>query len=65
MRFLTLGGAEVVVMPCPSESYPFTWTCLGCDADGGRFLRWLSDARDTANEHAGECRAMPKPEAAR
>lgn len=64
MRFLALGGAEVIITALPPRSRDLShrWTCLGCDAFGEfSSLRWT---RDDANKHASECRAMPKPEAA-
>lgn len=63
MRFLTLGGAEVVVVPVQETYYSHAWECLGCDRDDQCLKLYI--ARDAANEHAGECRAMPKPETAR
>lgn len=66
MRFLTQGGATVIVTG--SGHYgaeDCKWKCLGCgDADSNRAVaRWAWDARDKANDHATGCRAMPKPTA--
>lgn len=55
MRFLTHGGAEVHV------TAKGLVTCLGCDYTHN----WSSTvyARGDANEHAADCRSMPKPTA--
>jgi len=55
MRFATQGGAEVHV------SARGLVRCLGCDYTHN----WSSTvyARTDANEHATDCRSMPKPEA--
>jgi hypothetical protein len=52
----------------------FNWRCLGCDDIGGGGKYGLGDrhfdeyqpqqSRDEANQHATNCRAMPKPNAA-
>ncbi|MER6249358.1 hypothetical protein [Streptomyces griseorubiginosus] len=56
MRFLTHGGAEVHV-----DSGGLV-TCLGCDYTHD----WSSIiyGRGDANEHATDCRSMPKPPSA-
>jgi hypothetical protein len=62
MRFLTLGGAIAIVTG--SGSYGAEdchWKCLGCDDTDNGIPRWGWNARDAANAHAGQCRAMPKP----
>jgi hypothetical protein len=48
----------------------FKWTCLGCGKSGGPTLfetKYLpsegDEARDHANQHATDCRAMPRPNA--
>jgi hypothetical protein len=53
MRFLTHGGAEVHV------GHRGLVTCLGCDYTHN----WTSIiyGRTDANEHAADCRSMPKP----
>lgn len=64
MRFLTQGGATVVVTG--SGRYgaeDHHWTCLGCGADSSGIGFWDWDARQQANDHAATCRAMPKPTA--
>ncbi|ARX81546.1 hypothetical protein SMD44_00944 [Streptomyces alboflavus] len=64
MRFLTQGGAIVVVTG--SGLYGLEdnhWKCLGCDDTDNVIGRYDWDARDKANDHATHCRAMPKPEA--
>lgn len=55
MRFATQGGAEVHV------TRRGLVRCLGCD----HTHNWSSVvyARTDANDHASECRSMPKPEA--
>jgi hypothetical protein len=60
MRFATLGGAEVVVEPVSSRWSTHGWKCRGCDRD--RSSSDLHYTRETANEHAGNCRSMPKPD---
>jgi len=63
MRFATQGGATVIVTGsgryAAEDHY---WKCLGCNDGsrpaGGRYDWW---ARDAANEHATNCRSMPKP----
>ena len=48
----------------------FQWECSGCGAYGREGetyedpnFRQESEARSDANDHAAQCRAMPKPEA--
>jgi hypothetical protein len=64
MRFVTLGGAHVVVtiddITDASPAYSHIWSCLGCD-DGDDFGTALDRARADANRHASTCRAIPKP----
>jgi hypothetical protein len=65
-RFQTLGGATVIVTketPDPYDSrFDHTWSCE-CGhirMDGTSLYRCtLGTAREEANKHAGECRAMP------
>lgn len=58
MRFLTLGGAVVTVTFSDSRYYA---RCRGCNwRNYGRSSE--TSTRDDANTHAGECRAMPRPE---
>lgn len=59
MRFATQGGAEVHVLD-GSHSYPVR--CLGCDYTHNNWSS-IVYARSDANEHATDCRSMPKPEA--
>ena len=75
MRFLTQGGAQVHI----THAGTFTqksfsgavwgeqdhrWTCLGCGQGSGRHDHYSpSEIRNAANDHATECRSMPKPEA--
>lgn len=57
------------------EKRGFNWRCLGCDAIGGGDLhswdgrgyeeREPRESRQAANEHATECRALPRPGGAR
>jgi S-adenosylhomocysteine hydrolase len=64
MRFLTQGGAEVHVTG--SGRYgaeDHHWMCLGCSETDNGIGRWDWDARQQANGHAANCRAMPKPTA--
>ncbi|MEG8275749.1 hypothetical protein [Streptomyces sp. AHA2] len=64
MRFLTQGGAEVHVTG--SGRYgaeDHHWMCLGCSETDNGIGRWDWDARQQANGHATNCRAMPKPAA--
>lgn len=61
MRFATLGGAAVAVTCSGGEYYV---RCQGCDWRD--FRNPIGDpkrARNYANDHAGECRSMPKPTA--
>jgi hypothetical protein len=71
MRFLTQGGAIVQVTeehrttwwnkadPTGKETvYPFQ--CLGCGYDFDNYTSVIT-ARAEANQHATECRAMPRP----
>ncbi|MFF9287533.1 hypothetical protein [Streptomyces griseosporeus] len=54
-------------------SHGFNWRCLGCGSIGGggpygmgyhHFDEYEpNESRDEANEHAAQCRAMPKPTA--
>lgn len=55
MRFATQGGAEVHV----TDSNVVT--CLGCDHT--KTSSHVVYARTEANDHAADCRSMPKPEA--
>lgn len=58
MRFATQGGAEVHVID--RHNYPVR--CLGCDSKRDSTSSVVY-ARDFANDHATECRSMPKSEA--
>jgi S-adenosylhomocysteine hydrolase len=66
MRFLTQGGAQVHVTGSGRYgTQDHHWTCRGCDNtshNGIALYDW--QARDEANTHATDCRAMPKPAAA-
>jgi hypothetical protein len=62
MRFVTLGGATVVVTRHPDHpaQRDHRWQCKGCLR--GSDTAWLlseDDARSQANGHAGHCRSMP------
>jgi hypothetical protein len=63
MRFITLGGAAVVVTRQP-DSPPHRnhyWECLGCLRSHSD-THWLlseDEAREQANGHAGRCRSLP------
>jgi|HubBroStandDraft_6_1064221.scaffolds.fasta_scaffold11889_4 hypothetical protein len=59
MRFLTLGGA-VVELHRDTRTGRHRWECLGCEKADMPY-ETATAARDDANEHAGICRAMPKP----
>lgn len=65
MRFLTLGGATVVVVERVSPRYSerFDWVCLGCCQTIGPSAERDGPVRNSANKHAGECRALPMSEA--
>jgi hypothetical protein len=65
MRFSTLCGAVVAVTrdtvrPGGTAAF-YTWRCLGCDAEGVQLHKPI--ARTEANQHAGQCRAIPKDSA--
>jgi hypothetical protein len=64
MRFLTQGGAQVHVTGSGRYVEDNNWKCLGCNDGSGGHGRHDWIARDAANEHATNCRAMPKPNAA-
>ncbi|KAB2347375.1 hypothetical protein [Actinomadura rudentiformis] len=72
-RFLTLGGAIVQLVrhprPVPIDTGDVMWRCEGCGQRGSD-APWsagtaesypvsLDDARQAANEHAGQCRSTP------
>ncbi|RAJ42817.1 hypothetical protein K353_02494 [Kitasatospora sp. SolWspMP-SS2h] len=64
--FLTLGSAMVALFYVPDERIPhnepaYRWACMGC-WDGSRSAA-RTNARNTANTHASECRAIPMPQA--
>ena len=65
MRFLTHGGAEVHVTGSGRYGAQDNhWKCQGCDdSNKETFPLYDWDARDKANAHAADCRAMPKPTA--
>jgi hypothetical protein len=64
MRFLTQGGATVIVTGSGDYgSEDNRWKCLGCNDKDSGIGNWEWRARDAANAHAEKCRAMPKPEA--
>lgn len=62
MQFRTRGRAVVQVEsknPTALDTvYPYR--CLGCDDEGES--RYVDNARRAANEHAGACWSMPKPD---
>lgn len=61
MRFLTHGGATVIVTSSAERYYA---TCRGCGwTNYGDITERC--ARDNANTHADECRSMPKRGVAR
>lgn len=63
MRFLTQGGATVELRKGSKPGrlvYPYL--CLGCDYEFDNYDS-IVHARTEANEHAANCRAMPKPTA--
>ncbi len=55
-RYLTLGGAAVVMRP-DTEYKQFTWRCEGCQEQS--FSAGETRTRREANAHAGACRSMP------
>jgi hypothetical protein len=66
------GRPYVVDEPYAVDGYG--WYCLGCDANSNGETIWdeqgylpnrQRDARNGANAHASECRALPKPEVTR
>lgn len=69
MRFATAGGAIVfltrheVPRPAPgNDTHDCSWKCSGCLQGSGTDqynLHSMGYARDEANRHAGQCRAMP------
>lgn len=63
MRFLTQGGAIVIVTGSGRHVEDNHWRCLGCGDSSNYIGRWDWHARDAANAHAEQCRAMPKPDA--
>lgn len=69
-RYLTIGGAHVVVTRHPGDSHVAydgsprncTWRCLGCgDGDGVLGLASESGAKRCASEHSAGCRATVLP----
>jgi hypothetical protein len=73
MRFLTQGGAQVHVTHVGTFTRNLfsgavwgekdhRWTCLGCGNGSGQHDYYPpNEIRDAANEHATNCRSMPKP----
>jgi hypothetical protein len=69
-RFITRwASCPPFAAAAPYEIDGFQWTCHGCGAYGregetyqDRNFRQEKEARDDANGHAANCRAMPKPE---
>ncbi len=62
IRYHNLGFALVTVTRLPSP-YDYTATCSGClDVLDDGHPRYLGTARTWANKHAGECRALARPE---
>ncbi|MFJ1753861.1 hypothetical protein [Kitasatospora sp. NPDC088134] len=65
--FLTLGSALVALFqasePAPAGGSGFRWICLGC-LDHSTYPDPRQTARNNANTHAAECRAIPLPTAA-
>ncbi|RKE19620.1 hypothetical protein [Streptomyces sp. TLI_171] len=64
--FLTLAAALVALYPTggtTEHGHPeFRWLCLGC-GDRGYYAEQRGTARNRANSHAAECRAIPWPSA--
>jgi hypothetical protein len=60
IRFITVGGSYVDVIPSGRGSDKHRWDCLGCK-DTSRFPEkdYLFTIREKANEHAAFCRAIP------
>lgn len=67
-RFLTVGGAHVVVSGIP-EDFALTMFCEGCGATEGPFYKVMpedrpersrGDATRAAQKHAESCRAVPE-----
>ena len=63
MRFLTQGGATVIVTGSGRyHAKDCRWKCLGCDDQSNEnFPSYDWNTRREANEHAAHCRSMPKP----
>ncbi|QKZ18612.1 hypothetical protein [Streptomyces chartreusis] len=60
IRFITVGGSYVDVIPSEHGSDKVRWDCHGCK-DTSRFPEqdYLFSIREKANEHANLCRAIP------
>lgn len=61
-RYATLGGATVAMLHAEPNPYApnepvFTSACGGCRAQCGPYSE--DSVRNWANQHAGQCRAMP------
>ncbi|MFD7705653.1 hypothetical protein [Streptomyces sp. NPDC059786] len=61
MRFLTQGGATVVVTGSGRYVEDNGWRCLGCGGSDNGVGWGLGRVRDQANAHAKDCQSMPKP----
>lgn len=66
LRFANLAGAEVHVIkrkPTPESLKDHRWVCTGCGTGGNADFydsEPVEGARTRANEHAGQCRALPR-----
>lgn len=57
-RYVTLGGAVVVMRADASNGRRFSWQCEGCQ-EKAPVATYEEPTRDKANAHAGACRSMP------
>jgi hypothetical protein len=57
IRYRTSGGALVVLIPLPD--YRGEWACWGC-LTGSHHPKSMATAREEANAHANDCRALPR-----
>lgn len=75
-RYLTVGGATVDLRPgsdscesvcggCDAREFSRGFTYINRAAPGTLRELAVRDAKEWSQEHASECRAMPKPEASR
>ncbi|NUL02909.1 hypothetical protein HRW07_06550 [Streptomyces lunaelactis] len=65
LRFLTIVGATVDVVPQPTTALPdrHAAICRGCEASYFNHVGVSYDLKDWAQTHSGTCRALPRPTA--